>query len=132
MYVKIDDIGEEAYQNLSKWDIGDLAEVKGIVFRTRRGEVSVHAKAIRLLAKSLLPLPEKYHGLQDTDLRYRQRYVDLIMNPEVKDTFIKRSEIIRTIRRFSTTRALSKWKPLSSTPSPAALRQGRSSPTTIP
>ncbi len=100
VYVKIDDIGEEAYQNLSKWDIGDLAEVKGIVFRTRRGEVSVHAKAIRLLAKSLLPLPEKYHGLQDTDLRYRQRYVDLIMNPEVKDTFIKRSEIIRTIRRF--------------------------------
>ena len=100
VYLKINDIGEEVYQGLSKWDIGDLAEVKGFVFRTRRGEISVHAKEIRLLAKSLLPLPEKHHGLKDTDLRYRQRYVDLIVNPEVKDTFVKRSEIIKTMRSF--------------------------------
>ena len=100
VYLKINDIGEEGYQGLSKWDIGDLAEVKGFVFRTRRGEISVHAKEIRLLAKSLLPLPEKHHGLKDTDLRYRQRYVDLIVNPEVKDTFVKRSEIIKTMRSF--------------------------------
>ncbi|MCI9575517.1 MAG: lysine--tRNA ligase [Clostridiales bacterium] len=100
VYLKINDIGEEAYQGLGKWDIGDLAEVKGFVFRTRRGEISVHAKEIRLLAKSLLPLPEKHHGLKDTDLRYRQRYVDLIVNPEVKDTFVKRSEIIKTMRSF--------------------------------
>ena len=98
IYLKINDIGEEAYQDLAKWDIGDIAEVKGFVFRTRRGEISVHAKEIKLLAKSLLPLPEKHHGLRDTDLRYRQRYVDLIMNPDVKDTFIKRSKIISTMR----------------------------------
>lgn len=100
VYVKINDVGEDVYHGLSKWDIGDLAEVKGFVFRTRRGEISVHAKEIRLLAKSLLPMPEKHHGLKDTDLRYRQRYVDLIVNPEVKETFVKRSQIIQTMRNF--------------------------------
>ena len=83
---------------LDKWDIGDIASVKGFVFRTRRGEISIHAKEVRLLSKSLLPLPDKFHGLTNTDLRYRQRYVDLIVNPEVKDTFIKRSQIIKSIR----------------------------------
>ena len=96
--MKIDEVGEDVYKGLSNWDLGDIAEVKGYVFRTRRGEISVHAKSIRLLSKSLLPLPEKFHGLKDTDLRYRQRYVDLIVNPEVKDTFIKRSKIISTMR----------------------------------
>ena len=98
VYLKIDEVGEDVYKGLSNWDLGDIAEVKGYVFRTRRGEISVHAKSIRLLSKSLLPLPEKFHGLKDTDLRYRQRYVDLIVNPEVKDTFIKRSKIISTMR----------------------------------
>jgi len=98
VYVKIDDIGEDCFAEFKKWDIGDIVEVKGFVFRTRRGEISVHAKAIRLLTKSLLPLPEKFHGLKDTDTRYRQRYIDLIINPEVKQNFIKRSLIIREIR----------------------------------
>lgn len=100
VYLKIDDIGEETYKSFDKWDIGDIAEVKGFVFRTRRGEISVHAKEVKLLSKSLLPLPDKFHGLKDTDLRYRQRYVDLIVNPEVKDNFIKRSTIIKTIRDY--------------------------------
>lgn len=98
VYVRIDDIGEETYAEFKKWDIGDIVEIKGFVFRTRRGEISVHCKQIRLLSKSLLPLPEKFHGLKDTDTRYRQRYVDLIINPEVKQNFIKRSLIIREIR----------------------------------
>lgn len=98
IFAKIDDLGEEVYKGLLKWDIGDIIGVEGFVFRTRVGEVSIHAQKVTLLSKSLLPLPEKYHGLKDTDLRYRQRYVDLIMNPDVKDTFIKRSTIIRTIR----------------------------------
>ncbi len=100
IYFKINDLGENFYENLSKWDIGDIISVEGFVFKTRRGEISVHAKKMTLLAKSLLPLPEKFHGLKDTDLRYRQRYVDLIMNPDVKDTFIKRSTIIKTIRNY--------------------------------
>ncbi len=100
VYVKIDDVGEDVYTGLKYWDIGDLAAVEGTVFKTRRGEISVHAYKLRLLSKSLQPLPEKWHGLKDTDLRYRQRYVDLIVNPEVKDTFVKRSRIIRSIRRF--------------------------------
>lgn len=99
VYIRINDIGEEAYAGMSKWDIGDILEVSGFVFRTRRGEISVHAKEVKLLAKSLLPLPDKFHGLKDTDLRYRQRYVDLMVNPDVKDTFIKRSKIIKTIRQ---------------------------------
>lgn len=98
VYVKSDEIGEKAFAEFKKWDIGDIVEVKGFVFKTRRGEISVHAKEIRLLSKSLLPLPEKYHGLTNTDIRYRQRYLDLIVNPEVMDTFLKRSQIIREIR----------------------------------
>ena len=98
VYVRLDDVGEEAYAQFKKWDIGDIIEVAGFVFRTRRGEISVHAKTIKLLSKSLLPLPEKYHGLTNTELRYRRRYLDLIVNPEVMDTFVKRSLIIREMR----------------------------------
>lgn len=100
VFAKRDDLGEDEYAILKRWDIGDIVEVKGFVFKTQMGEVSVHAQQVKLLSKSLQPLPEKYHGLTNTDLRYRQRYTDLIMNPEVKDTFIKRSKIISTIRRF--------------------------------
>ena len=100
VYVRKDDIGEENFAEFKKWDIGDIVEVKGFVFRTRRGEISVHCKEIRLLTKSLLPLPEKYHGLTNVDTRYRQRYLDLIVNPEVMDTFKKRSQIIKEIRNF--------------------------------
>ncbi len=100
VYVRRDDIGEENFAEFKKWDIGDIVEVKGFVFRTRRGEISVHCKEIRLLTKSLLPLPEKYHGLTNVDTRYRQRYLDLIVNPEVMDTFKKRSQIIKEIRNF--------------------------------
>ncbi len=100
IFAKFDDLGEEDYGFLKKWDIGDIVEVKGFVFKTQMGEISIHAKAVRMLSKSLKPLPEKYHGLTNTDLRYRQRYVDLIMNPDVKDTFVKRSQIISSIRRF--------------------------------
>ena len=100
VYVKRDDVGEEDYASFKKWDIGDIMGVEGFVFRTQTGEVSVHAQKIKMLSKSLLPLPEKFHGLKDTDLRYRQRYVDLIVNPEVKDTFIKRSQIITEIRNY--------------------------------
>ena len=100
VYVKIDDIGEENYADFKKWDLGDIVGVKGLVFRTRRGEISVHAHRLTLLSKSLLPLPEKWHGLKDTELRYRQRYVDLIVNPEVKEAFVKRSLIIKEIRGF--------------------------------
>ena len=99
-YVARDAIGEEAYKDFKKMDIGDIIGVKGTVFRTKTGETSVHASELVLLSKSLQILPEKFHGLTNTDLRYRQRYVDLIMNPEVKDTFIKRSRIISTIRRY--------------------------------
>ena len=100
VYLKIDDIGQEAFEMLSKWDIGDIISVEGYVFKTRRGEISVHAKKLELLSKSLLPLPDKFHGLRDTDLRYRQRYMDLIVNPEVKNTFINRSKIIKAIRKY--------------------------------
>lgn len=100
IFAKFDDLGEEEYGFLKKCDIGDIVEVKGFVFKTQMGEISVHAKEVKLLSKSLKPLPEKYHGLTNTDLRYRQRYVDLIMNPEVKDTFVKRSKIISSIRRY--------------------------------
>lgn len=100
VYVRINDVGEDVFAEYKKWDLGDIIEVKGFVFRTRRGEISVHAKELRLLSKSLLPLPEKFHGLKDTDTRYRQRYLDLIVNPEVKDTFIKRSKIITSMRSY--------------------------------
>ena len=99
-YVARDSIGEEPYKAFKKYDIGDLVGIRGTVFKTKTGEISIHAEEITLLSKSLQILPEKFHGLTNTDLRYRQRYVDLIMNPEVKDTFIKRSKTISTIRRF--------------------------------
>ena len=99
-YVARDFVGEESYRDFKKMDIGDIIGLKGTVFTTKTGEISVHAVELILLSKSLQILPEKYHGLTNTDLRYRQRYVDLIMNPEVKDTFIKRSKIISTIRRY--------------------------------
>ena len=100
VYVRMNDIGEDEFAEFKKWDIGDIIEVKGFVFRTRRGQISVHAQNVRLLSKSLLPLPEKFHGLKDTDTRYRQRYLDLIVNPDVKTTFYKRSLIIKKIRNF--------------------------------
>ena len=100
VYIKSDDIGADAFAEYRKWDIGDIVGVKGFVFRTRRGEISIHTKEITLLSKSLLPLPEKWHGLKDQDLRYRQRYVDLIVNPEVRDSFVKRSRIIAEIRSY--------------------------------
>lgn len=100
IYVKRDDVGEEAYAAFKQDDLGDILGVKGIVFKTKTGEVSVHAQEITLLCKSLKVLPEKFHGLVDTDLRYRQRYVDMIVNPEVRDTFRKRSKIIAAVREF--------------------------------
>ncbi len=100
VYVARDAVGEEAYADFKKSDIGDTFGVKGYAFRTKTGEISIHASEIILLSKSLLPLPEKFHGLTDTDTRYRRRYLDLIMNPDVKDTFQKRSKIIREIRNY--------------------------------
>ena len=100
VYVRREDVGEELYASFKKWDIGDILGIEGFVFRTQTGEISVHATGMTLLAKALLPLPEKFHGLTNTDLRYRQRYVDLIMNPEVRDTFYKRSRILRLIRAY--------------------------------
>ena len=100
VYVRMNDIGEEEFKEFKKWDLGDIIQVDGFVFKTRTGEISVHAKKITLLSKSLLPLPEKFHGLTDTDTRYRKRYLDMIMNPDVKDTFIKRSKIISSIRSY--------------------------------
>lgn len=99
-YVARDSIGEESYKEFKKMDIGDIIGIRGTVFRTKTGEISVHAEAVTLLSKSLQILPEKFHGLTNTDMRYRQRYVDLIMNPEVRDTFIKRSQIIKEVRNF--------------------------------
>lgn len=99
-YVARDSIGEEEYKAFKKMDIGDIVGLKGEVFKTKTGEISIHASEITLLSKSLQILPEKFHGLTNTDIRYRQRYVDLIMNPEVKDTFIKRSQILKEIRNF--------------------------------
>ena len=99
-YVSINDLGEESYKQFKTYDIGDIIGIKGFVFKTRTEEISIHAKEVKLLTKSLRPLPEKFHGLKDMDLRYRQRYVDLIVNPEVKDTFVLRSKIIKEIRKF--------------------------------
>ncbi len=100
IYVARDGIGEEDYAAFKKWDIGDLIGIEGTLFRTRTGEISIHATSATLLAKSLLPLPEKFHGLTNIEQRYRQRYVDLIVNPEVKDTFVKRSKILKLIRSY--------------------------------
>ena len=100
LYVSRDSLGEENYAEFKKYDIGDIVGVEGVVFTTKMGEISIHAEKMELLSKSLLPLPEKFHGLTNTDLRYRQRYVDLIANPEVKETFVMRSRIISAIRSF--------------------------------
>ena len=100
LYVSKNDLGEDDYAGFKKWDIGDIIGVEGVLFRTRTGEVSIHAKSAVLLSKSLRPLPEKYHGLTNLEQRYRQRYVDLIVNPEVKDTFYKRSQILKEIRNY--------------------------------
>ena len=99
VYVARDAIGADTYAEFKKSDIGDIFAIKGYLFRTMTGEISVHAEELQLISKSLLPLPEKFHGLKDADTRYRQRYVDLIMNPEVKDTFVKRSKIIQSVRK---------------------------------
>ena len=100
LFVKIDEMGEEEYARFKKNDIGDIVGCEGEIFKTKTGEISVRTKSVLLLSKSLLPLPEKFHGLTDTEKRYRQRYVDLIVNPEVKDTFVKRSMILRSLRKF--------------------------------
>lgn len=100
IYVRIDEIGKELFDEFKTWDLGDIVGVTGYVFKTKTGEISVHAKSIKLLSKSLLPLPEKWHGLKDKEERYRKRYLDLIANPEVKDTFVKRSMILREIRSY--------------------------------
>jgi len=100
VYIRRDDVGEESYASFKKYDIGDIVGVEGFVFKTKTGEISVHTEKIELLSKSLLPLPEKFHGLKDVDTRYRQREVDLIVNPEVKDTFYKRSQILKEIRAY--------------------------------
>ncbi len=100
LYIRRDDIGEEEYAQFKKYDIGDIVGVEGFVFKTKTGEISVHTQKIELLSKSLLPLPEKFHGLKDLDTRYRQREVDLIVNPDVKDTFVKRSMILKEIRNY--------------------------------
>lgn len=99
-YVARDSIGEDSYKDFKKYDVGDILGIKGQVFKTKTGEISVHAQEVTLLSKSLQILPEKFHGLTDTDIRYRQRYVDLIMNSEVKDTFIKRSKVLSSIRKY--------------------------------
>ena len=100
IYVRRDDVGEEAYKQFKDFDLGDVIGVEGVVFRTKMGEVSVHAQKVTLLTKCLHPLPEKFHGLKDMDTRYRQRYLDMIVNPEVRDTFVKRSQIVKAIREF--------------------------------
>ena len=100
LYVRRDDVGEEVYAGFKKWDIGDIIGVEGTVFKTQTGEISVHATSIKLLSKSLIPLPEKFHGLTNNDLRFRQRYVDLIMNPDVKRNFVIRSQFIKFMRKY--------------------------------
>ena len=100
VYMNMKLVGQETYEQFKKWDIGDIVGITGEVFRTQHGEISIRCNGITLLSKSLLPLPEKFHGLKDTDTRYRQRYVDLIVNPDVKDTFVKRSQILREVRAY--------------------------------
>ncbi len=100
VYVRMNDIGKAAFREFKKWDIGDIVGVKGFVFRTKKGEISIHTQEITMLSKSLLPLPEKWHGLKDQDIRYRQRYLDLIVNPNVKQTFVTRSQVLREIRSY--------------------------------
>ena len=100
LYFKRDVLGDEAYADFKKYDIGDIIGVTGDVFTTHMGEITVNVSSVKLLSKSLLPLPEKFHGLTNTDLRYRQRYVDLIVNPDVKSTFVKRSQVLKEIRNY--------------------------------
>src|SRR5208337_1368955 len=100
IYVKKDDVGEPGFQLWKLLDIGDHIGVRGFLFRTRTGELSVHVQELTFLAKDLLPLPEKWHGLTDVETRYRQRYVDLVMNPDVRGTFVKRSKVVQSMRRF--------------------------------
>ena len=100
LYIRMNDIGEEAYSDFKAFDIGDIVGAHGIVFKTKTGEISIHVNSITLLSKSLHPLPEKFHGLRDNELRYRQRYLDMIVNADVKETFVKRSRIISEVRRF--------------------------------
>lgn len=100
VYVRIDALGEEGFAQFKKWDLGDIVGVTGYVFKTKTGEISIHAKSVTLLSKSLLPLPEKWHGLKDKEERYRKRYLDLIANPDIKDVFVKRSKITSEIRKF--------------------------------
>ena len=100
LYIRVNDVGEERYSDFNTWDLGDIIGVEGFVFRTRRGEISVHVTSIELLSKSLLPLPDKWHGLKDMEMRYRQRYVDLIVNPDTRETFYKRSRILSEIRAY--------------------------------
>lgn len=111
-YVRKDHLGDEEYEWFKKYDIGDIIGIKGEVFRTQKGQISVKADEVKLLSKSLLPLPEKWHGLKDTELRYRQRYVDLIVNPDVKKAFVMRSKFIRHMRIIWMSGAILKWKRL--------------------
>ncbi|MFR4415853.1 MAG: OB-fold nucleic acid binding domain-containing protein [Butyricicoccus sp.] len=104
LYIKRDNVGDEVYKGYKKFDIGDIIGIEGEVFRTQKGEISVSVTELTLLSKNLAPLPEKWHGLKDTDMRYRQRYVDLIVNPEVRDTIEKRYAIVREIRNFMASR----------------------------
>jgi lysyl-tRNA synthetase class 2 len=108
IYIQINELGMEAYETFKTYDLGDIVGITGTVFRTKKGEISIKAEEITLLSKSLQPLPEKWHGLKDTDLRYRQRYVDMIVNPEVRHTFVLRSKIIQAIRRYLDDRGLSR------------------------
>lgn len=114
--VRRDDIGEESYSDFKAYDIGDMLGITGFVFKTKTGEISIHAETVTLLSKSLRPLPEKFHGLRDTDLRYRMRYVDLIMNPEVRTTFIKRAELFPKFADTWMSADFWKLRPLLSTP----------------
>ena len=122
-YVARDSIGEESYADFKKFDVGDIVGVEGEVFTTKTGEISIHAMAVTLLTKSLQILPEKFHGLTNTDIRYRQRYTDLIMNADVKETFVKRSKIISAIRRYLENEGFLEVRPLCLYPMQAVRQQ---------
>ena len=109
-YIRQDEVGEDSYKAFKLYDLGDFIGVAGKIFRTKTGEVSIHAKEVVLLSKSLLPLPEKFHGLQDVELRYRKRYLDLIANPEVKQLFIKRTRFVKALRDFMDARDSWRWR----------------------
>ena len=132
LYARRDEMDPEEYNRFKKYDIGDIVGVEGTVFRTEKGEMSVRAKHITLLSKSLQPLPEKFHGLTDKEMRYRQRYVDLIMNPESKRNFEIRSKFVAFLRRYLDNLALWRWRPPFSAPLPAVPMPVPSSPITMP